>query len=133
MLLKSIGEHIPTHAVIFDVSTDRGIRSGSQTITEIMYRLFLQSLGYARDLDLSELEITLEQQGRLDEFKAKYAELFDKDWDTEKGLIALAMQEASRVMHELDPETFVTADSWRDSVKNRADITPASSPSAARS
>ena len=34
------------------------------------------------------------------------------------------MQQASRVMHELDPETFVTADSWRDSAKGRADITP---------
>lgn len=122
--LKNINENIPTHAVIFDVSTDRGIRSGSQTITEIMYRLFLHSLGYARDLDLSELEITLEKQDRLDVFKAKYAELFDKNWDAEKGLIALAMQEASRVMHELDPDTFVTADSWRDSVRNRADITP---------
>ena len=124
VLLKTIGEHIPTHAVIFDVSVDRGIRSGNQTITEIMYRLFLQSLGYARDLDLSELEITLEQQGRLEEFKAKYAEIYEKDWDAEKGLIAIAMQQASRVMHELDPQTFVTADSWRDSVKNRADITP---------
>jgi hypothetical protein len=124
VLLKSISEHIPTHAVIFDVSTDRGIRSGTQTITEIMYRLFLQSLGYARDLDLSELEITLEQQGRLEGFKERYVELFDKDWDTNKGLIAFAMQEASRVMHELDPKTYVTADSWRDSVKNRADITP---------
>src|SRR5436309_1480948 len=88
VLLKSISEHIPTHAVIFDVSVDRGIRSGNQTITEIMYRLFLQSLGYARDLDLSELEITLEQQGRLEAFKAKYAEVYEKDWDTEKGLIA---------------------------------------------
>src|SRR4051794_10654450 len=124
VLLKTIAEHIPTHAVIFDVSVDRGIRSGNQTITEIMYRLFLQSLGYARDLDLSELEITLEQQGQLDEFKAKYAEIYAKDWDAEKGLIAIAMQQASRVMHELDPQTFVTADSWRDSVKNRADITP---------
>jgi hypothetical protein len=124
VLLKTIGEHIPTHAVIFDVSVDRGIRSGNQTITEIMYRLFLQSLGYARDLDLSELEITLEQQGRLDAFKAKYAEIYEKDWDAEKGLIAIAMQQASRVMHELDPQTFITADSWRDSVKNRADITP---------
>jgi hypothetical protein len=123
VLLKSIGEHIPTHAVIFDVSVDRGIRSGNQTITEIMYRLFLQSLGYARDLDLSELEITLEQQDRLDIFKQQYAEIYEKDWDAEKGLIAIAMQQASRVMHELDPETFVTADSWRDSVKNRADIT----------
>ena len=70
VLLKSIAEHIPTHAVIFDVSTDRGIRSGNQTITEIMYRLFLHSLGYASDLDLAELEITLEAEGRLDEFKA---------------------------------------------------------------
>ena len=48
----------------------------------------------------------------------------EKEWDAEKGLIAIAMQQASRVMYELDPQTFVTADSWRDSVKNRADITP---------
>ncbi len=122
-LLKNIEEHIPTHAVIFDVSTDRGIRSGNQTITEIMYRLFLQSLGYAHDLDLSELEITLEEDGRLDEFKAKYDEVFSKDWDAEKGKVALAMQQASRVMHELEPETFTTVDSWRESVKDRADIT----------
>ena len=63
MLLKAIAEKIPTHAVIFDVSTDRGIRSGNQTLTEIMYGLFLQSLGYAKDLDLSELEIALEAEG----------------------------------------------------------------------
>ena len=65
MLLKGINERIPTHAVIFDVSTDRGIRSGNQTLTEIMYGLFLQSLGYAKDLDLSELEIGLEEKGQL--------------------------------------------------------------------
>src|SRR3954453_12853729 len=80
VLLKAIGEHIPTHGVIFDVSVDRGIRSGNQTITEIMYRLFLQSLGSPRDLDLSELEITLEQQGRLETFKVRYAEIYEKDW-----------------------------------------------------
>jgi hypothetical protein len=124
VLLKNIGEQIPTHAVIFDVSTDRGIRTGSQTITEIAYRLFLQSLGYARDLDLSELEISLEEEGRLDAFKAKYAELYAKDWDEGKRLIAFAMQQASRVMHELEPATYVTADSWRDSAKDRADINP---------
>lgn len=124
VLLKNIGEHIPTHAVIFDVSTDRGIRSGNQTLTEIMYRLFLQSLRYAHDLDLSELEITLEDDGRLEKFTEKYKDIFDKDWDAEKGKVALAMQQASRVMHELEPETFTTVDSWRESVKNRADITP---------
>ena len=124
VLLRNIAEQIPTEAVIFDVSTDRGIRTGNQSITEIMYRLFLQSLGYARDLDLSELEITLEEAGRLDAFKAKYQETFNKDWDVGKGLIAIAVQQASRVMHELDPATYPTADSWREAAMKRADITP---------
>ncbi|WP_295400597.1 BREX system P-loop protein BrxC [uncultured Thiocystis sp.] len=124
VLLTSIAEQIPTEAVIFDVSTDRGIRTGNQSITEIMYRLFLQSLGYARDLDLSELEITLEEAGRLDAFKAYYREVFDKDWDVEKGKIAIAVQQASRVMHVMDPATYATVDSWRESAMKRADITP---------
>ena len=126
VLLRSIAEQIPTEAVIFDVSTDRGIRTGNQSITEIMYRLFLQSLGYSRDLDLSELEITLEEEGRLEEFKSKYREVFDKDWDREKALIVVAVQRASRVMHELEPATYATADSWRESAMERADITPRS-------
>jgi Family of unknown function (DUF6079) len=124
VMLSTIAEHIPTEAVIFDVSTDRGIRTGSQSITEIMYRLFLQGLGYARDLDLSELEITLEEDGRLAPFKAKYREVFERDWDAEKGKIAVAVQQASRVMHALDPATYATADSWREAAMRRADITP---------
>jgi hypothetical protein len=122
VLLTNIAEQIPTEAVIFDVSTDRGIRTGNQSITEIMYRLFLQKLGYARDLDLSELEITLEEAGRLDDFKQKYQNIFKKDWDKGKGLIAIAVQEASRIMHELEPDTYATADSWRESALKRADI-----------
>ena len=80
VLLKAINEQIATHAVIFDVSTDRGIRSGNQSLTEIMYGLFLQSLGYAKDLDLSELEITLEEKEQLEGFEAEYGRLFNKEW-----------------------------------------------------
>jgi hypothetical protein len=124
VLLKAITETIPTHAVIFDVSTDRGIRSGNQTLTEIMYGLFLQSLGYAKDLDLSELEIGLEEHGRLGRFEEEYKTLFKKDWKTEKGKVAFALSEASRVLHSLEPATYPMADSWVKAVKNKADITP---------
>lgn len=124
VLLKAINEKIPTHAVIFDVSTDRGIRSGNQTLTEIMYGLFLQSLGYAKDLDLSELEIGLEEKGTLGKFEDEYQRLFKKKWSSEKGKIAFALSEASRVLHSLDPDTYPMADSWVKAVKNKADITP---------
>jgi len=123
VLLKNISELVPTEAVIFDVSTDRGIRWGGQSIIEIMYRLFLQQLGYAHDLDLSELEVTLEGEGQLEQFQAKYREVFDREWDAEKGKVAIAVQQASRVMHELDPGTYPTADSWRESAMRRADVT----------
>jgi hypothetical protein len=124
VLLKAINETIPTHAVIFDVSTDRGIRSGNQTLTEIMYGLFLQSLGYAKDLDLSELEIGLEEKGQLARFEGEYERIFQKDWSSEKGKVAFALSEASRVLHSLDPDTYPVADSWVKAVKNKADITP---------
>jgi hypothetical protein len=124
VLLKTISEKVPTHAVIFDVSTDRGIRSGNQTLTEIMYGLFLQSLGYAKDLDLSELEVGLEEKGQLARFEAEYRRLFNKDWATEKGKVAFALSEASRVLHSLDSATYPMADSWVKAVKNKADITP---------
>jgi len=124
VLLRTISERIPTHTVIFDVSTDRGIRSGNQSITEIMYRQFLHSLGYATDLDLAELEITLEEKGELQKFAAEYAKLFGKNWDDEKGKVAFSASEASQVMHSLLPQTFPMADSWVRAAKSRADITP---------
>ena len=124
VLLEAINAGIPTHAVVFDVSTDRGIRSGNQTLTEIMYGLFLQSLGYAKDLDLSELEIGLEEKGQLARFEGEYKSLFQKEWSSEKGKVAFALSEASRVMHSLQPETHPFADSWVKAVKDKADVSP---------
>jgi len=124
VLVQNIGEQIPTRAVIFDVSTDRGIRTGNQMLTEILYRQLLDALGYARDLDLAELEITLESDGQLEGFKQKYAALFERDWDKEKGKVAVALSQASRVMHALDPATFPSADSWVQAARSRADISP---------
>lgn len=112
VVLKTIGEKIPTHAVIFDVSTDRGIRSGNQMLTEIMYRLFLESLGYAKDIDLAELEIGLETVGRLAEFETAFAAQHGKSWSEARGLLAFATNQASLVMHQLEPTTYPMADSW---------------------
>ena len=105
MLLKAIAEKIPTHAVIFDVSTDRGIRSGNQTLTEIMYGLFLQSLGYSKDLDLSELEIALEEKGRLSAFEDEYRAALQQGLECRRRASSPSRSgEASEVMHAARPE-----------------------------
>lgn len=125
VLLKTAVEKIPTDAVIFDVATERGVRHGNQMLTEIMYRQLLRHLGYAADLDLAELEITLEGEGRLDEFRDTYHRLYpEKQWDEDKNLIAFALNEASRVFHELEPETYSSPDSWVKAARKRTDISP---------
>lgn len=123
VVLNTVNEKIPTHTVIFDVSTDRGIRSGNQMLTEIMYRLFLASLGYAKDIDLAELEIALEAQNRLDEFKTVFEALHKKAWDDQKGMTIFALNEASAVLHKLEPATYPMADSWSKG-RPKIDITP---------
>jgi hypothetical protein len=125
VLIKTVVERIPTEAVIFDVATERGVMHGNQMLTEIMYRQLLAHLGYAHDLDLAELEITLEGEDRLDLFRQVYKRLYPtKDWDKNKNLIAFAMNEASRVMHELEPDTYSAPDSWIRGAKERADVSP---------
>ena len=123
VLLQQITEHIPTEAVIFDVSTDRGIRTGNQSITEIMYKLFLKNLGYAEDLDLAELEISLEEAGELERFTEAYEAKHKESWDKDKNKISFALVKASVVMHLLDPSTYNAPDSWVQAAKDKADIT----------
>lgn len=123
VVVKGINEKIPTHTVIFDVSTDRGIRSGNQMMTEIMYRLFLESLGYAKDLDLAELEIDLETKGRLTEFEETFERVHGKPWTAEKGMLAFALGQASATLHVMMPEIFPQKDSWARG-RPKLDITP---------
>jgi hypothetical protein len=121
--LAQIGEHVPTHAIIFDVATERGVRSADQKLTEILYRMLLRSLGYAEDFDLAELEITLEGKGELDRFRDTYRELFAKEWDEEKDLIAFSLSEASQVLQKLFPKTYPDPESFAQLITNRVDVT----------
>ncbi len=125
--LDVINAKIPTHAIIFDVSMDRGVRTASERITEIMYKALLRELGYAEDFDLAELEISLEADGLLEQFRQEFEATHSKPWDKSRKLVTTAFNEASAVMHKLRPETYNSPDSWAKSLGNengRADITP---------
>ena len=122
-LLDSINTRIPFESVIFDVSMDRGIRVGNERLTEIMYQALLRKLGYAEDLDLAELEITLEGDGKLALFESKFQALHEKPW-SERRRRGLAANEAGAVLKEMDPKTYPEADSYGKASKGKADISP---------
>jgi len=111
-LIRLVNMEIPFTVVMFDIATDRAVRTGRENVSEVMYRALLRTLGYAEDPDLAELEIALEAEGRLADFKARFQALHNKEWDDRKHLIAFALNEASAVMHGWDPQTYPFADSW---------------------
>lgn len=112
VLLRTINEKIPTLTVIFNVATDRGVRVGSERITQVMYRALLRQLDYAEDMDLAELEIALESDGRLEEFERRFQDRYGVPWRQRRRLIAVALNEASAVLHDMDPHTYPSPDSW---------------------
>lgn len=123
-LLDVINRTIPSHAIIFDVSMDRGVRYASERITEIMYKALLRELDYAEDFDLAELEIALESDGLLEKFTKTFEEIHGKPWRVRRKL-HLGINEASVVLHKLNPKTYPQPDSYALSIgKGRADITP---------
>jgi len=72
-LVDSITTRFPTEIVMFDVQTDRA--AGGATAVSIslyMYRALLRTLGYADDLEIAELEQSLEADGRLEEFVERF-------------------------------------------------------------
>ncbi len=123
-LVDSINARIPFHSVIFDVSMDRGVRLANERLTEIIYKALLRELGYSEDFDLAELELTLEGDGKLEAFEQKFQDIHGQPW-AKRRLLGLALNEASAVLHDLDPRTYSTPDSYASSVGGgRADIDP---------
>lgn len=120
-LLDSINARVPFASVIFDVSMDRGVRVGNERLTEIMYQALLRELGYAEDMDLAELEITLEADGKLDLFHKTFEQLHGKPW-SERRRRGLAPNEAGAALSKMDPTTYPTADSYAHASRGRADI-----------
>ncbi|MBZ5596030.1 MAG: BREX system P-loop protein BrxC [Acidobacteriia bacterium] len=122
-LLRIINERIPTTAVIFDISTDRGVRSGSERITEVMYKALLRQFEYSDDFKLAQLEIDLEGEDELDEFRRRYEQKWGKPWERGRLIVNKVFNEASVILHEMDPLRYSHADSWAHT-QFEVDISP---------
>jgi hypothetical protein len=117
-LLDSINTRIPTEVILFEVAKERDTRKVTERIAELIYTVLLRELDYAEDFDIAELEIELEAEGRLDEFIDACQKLHNLDWRrVRKG--AQKLSRASAILHNIDPGTYPSADSWAHAQRHR--------------
>lgn len=112
VLVRQINAGVPTISVIVDVLTEKNVRRADEPVSLILYRALLRRLGFAEDIDLAEMEYTLTREGRMDDFGRRYAAAFRGTWASQRNLIAFSRQQASRILHEMDPQTHPTPDSY---------------------
>lgn len=99
---------------------------GPGRLTEILYSMLLQQLGYAEDFDVAELEIGLEAEGKLSQFVSLCPAIHGGlPWEMAR-ISAESLSRASAILHAMDPATYPSADSWsRTATARTVDITVA--------
>jgi hypothetical protein len=117
-LLDLINAKSPTEVILFEVAKEADTRKVTQRIAELMYSVLLRELDYAEDFDIAELEIELEAEGKLSEFIAVCKSVLNKEWESVRAG-AQKLSRASAILHELDPKTYPSADSWAHAQRNR--------------
>jgi hypothetical protein len=130
-LVDSINARIPTEVVMFDIQKDRAqTGQGNLSISPFMYRVLLRKLDYAQDFDIAELEISLEAEGLLPDFIARFNARYAADdernvWERRGRSGSQVWNRAGAILHELDPRTYPSSDSFaRGLAQNRVEVSP---------
>src|ERR1022692_735604 len=116
--VQFLNRAVPYEVFMFDVQVDLSVQTNSEQIAEVMYRVLLRNLDYAEDYDISELEIELEGEKKLDEFQNLCRQQYKDEWrKIRKGNQKFAR--ASALLHRLDPKTYASTETWLEIVKHR--------------
>lgn len=114
LLTTKIHDRAKTVTVLVDLLSARNVLNEGESIVLPLYRALLDRLGYSTVIALAEQEIRLEKRGIYEKFAARYQELYDRPWSSDHH-DPLAKSEMSRVLHDIEPETFETPDSFAHS------------------
>lgn len=114
--VEYLNHGVPYEVFMFDVQVDLSVQTDAEQIAEVMYRVLLRSLDYAEDYDISELEISLESEGRREQFEARCSETYNLPWRrARKG--SEKFDRTSALLHQLDPTTYPSPRSWFETVQ----------------
>ena len=102
--LRTTAQKYPTAIVLLDLGAEQLGESASVPVSSVLYWKVLQWAGFSKEKKLAEMEFTLEKRGKLDEFKQKYRERFNEDWEEIHNDPMLGVHKAAEIVPEVIPE-----------------------------
>jgi len=113
--LAAVAKKYPSTVIMLDLASEMLAGATMAEISTVLYSKVMQWAGYSRDEKVAYLELLLEKDGKLDEFKERISELSKgKSWDEIKNQPLVVKTLASRVAPEFYSELWPDSKSFNE-------------------
>ena len=111
--LRTVAKKHPTAVVLLDLGAEQLAESAAAPVATVLYWKVLQWAGFSKEKKTARLEFTLDRRGKYEEFKAKYRQRYQSDWEAIHNDPLIGVARAAAIVPEVLPEDFPTPDSFR--------------------
>jgi len=114
-LYRTTAAGFPATVILLDLARDQLVESTAMPITNVLYAKVLQTLGYSAVPKLADVEVRLDEEHRLDAFRAAYRERFPGkgEWEQVHDDPLIGPARAAQLVPLFLGDDFPTPDSFR--------------------
>jgi hypothetical protein len=114
-LFRTTAASFPATVVLLDLAREQLIESTAATVTNVLYAKVLQEVGYSKVPKLADVEVRLDEEGRLADFGRAYRKRFPGkgEWEDVHDDPLIGPARAAQLVPEFLPDDFPTAESFR--------------------
>ncbi|HZJ83886.1 MAG TPA: BREX system P-loop protein BrxC [Clostridia bacterium] len=107
---------ISTDAILFNIDSESETsgKKDKDSILNVFLKVFNQKLGYSMDPHLADLERQLNDEGRYQEYKDKYLELWGEEWETSRHKFNFLKDRAIDALVAIDFMSIESARNWAE-------------------
>lgn len=114
-LLSAVGQRFPAAVVMLDLATEAVAGASLAEVTTVLYYKVLQWAGYSKNTKVAAFERKLKQDGRYQNFEQAFEAKAGAPWRDYQDDQLVVDSLLPGLAHELYPELFPTAESFRTS------------------
>ena len=111
--LRTVAKKSPATVIFLDLGAEQLADSAVAPVSIVLYWKVLQWAGYSKEKKLARLELTLDQRGKLDDFRKAYRERYKDEWDSIHNDPLLGVARAAEIIPKVLAEEFPTPESFR--------------------
>ncbi len=112
--LKTVAKRANAAVFMLDLATSQFADTAAASVSRVLWRHVLTTLGYSKEPKVAELELRLDQDGRLDEFRSAHNREFKGRgrWDEIHSNAHMAVLRASKIVPKFLPEEYPTSEAF---------------------